>query len=83
MGFIGGLARRGTSVIFSTHNVREADRFADRVLVLGDGEPLFLGAPADSSAGPRRLAGTATGRLRRGLRRVAREPGPLTACAGC
>ncbi len=45
-GFIVAVAAAGTSVIFSTHNVREADRFADRVLVLGDGERLFLGAPA-------------------------------------
>jgi ABC-2 type transport system ATP-binding protein len=44
---ISGLAReRGTTVVFSTHNVGEAERYADRVLVLADGELLFLGTPA-------------------------------------
>jgi ABC-2 type transport system ATP-binding protein len=44
--FIGGLTGRGTSVVFSTHNVAEAERHADRVLVLVDGELLFTGTPA-------------------------------------
>jgi ABC-2 type transport system ATP-binding protein len=43
--FVGGLAERGTSVLFSTHNVTEADRHADRLLVLADGELLFTGTP--------------------------------------
>jgi ABC-2 type transport system ATP-binding protein len=43
--FIGALAQRGTSVLFSTHNVAEADRHADRLLVLADGELLFTGTP--------------------------------------
>jgi ABC-type multidrug transport system ATPase subunit len=42
--FIGAL---GTSVVFSTHDVGEAERFADRVVVLADGELLFTGAPAE------------------------------------
>jgi ABC-2 type transport system ATP-binding protein len=42
--FIGGL---GTSVVFSTHDVGEAERFADRVVVLADGELLFTGAPTE------------------------------------
>jgi ABC-2 type transport system ATP-binding protein len=33
-------------VVFSTHNVREAQRYADRVLVLADGRVLFDDAPA-------------------------------------
>jgi ABC-2 type transport system ATP-binding protein len=45
--FIGALAARGTAVVFSTHNVGEADRYADRVLVLADGEALFTGSPTD------------------------------------
>jgi ABC-2 type transport system ATP-binding protein len=45
--FIGGLAVRGTTVVFSTHNVGEAERYAARVLVLGDGELLFSGTPAE------------------------------------
>ena len=44
--FIVGLAKRGTTVVFSTHNVREAQRYADRVLVLADGRVLFDDAPA-------------------------------------
>lgn len=43
--FIGGLAGRGTTVVFSTHNVGEADTHAERVLVLADGELLFTGSP--------------------------------------
>jgi ABC-2 type transport system ATP-binding protein len=43
--FIGGLANRGTTVVFSTHNVAEAERYASRVLVLVDGELLFTGTP--------------------------------------
>jgi ABC-2 type transport system ATP-binding protein len=45
--FIGGLAGRGTTVVFSTHNVIEAERYADRVLVLVDGELLFTGTAAE------------------------------------
>jgi ABC-2 type transport system ATP-binding protein len=45
--FIGGLALRGTTIVFSTHNVAEAERYAGRVLVLGDGELLFTGTPAE------------------------------------
>jgi ABC-2 type transport system ATP-binding protein len=43
--FISALAAGGTTVVFSTHNVGEAERYADRVLVLADGELLFDGAP--------------------------------------
>jgi ABC-2 type transport system ATP-binding protein len=45
--FIGGLAGGGTTVVFSTHNVGEAERYADRVLVLADGEVLFTGGPGE------------------------------------
>jgi ABC-2 type transport system ATP-binding protein len=44
-GFIGGLAGRGTSVVFSTHMVAEARRYAQRLLVLNEGMLLFDGAP--------------------------------------
>ena len=43
--FIVGLAKAGTTVLFSTHNVNEAQRYADRVLVLAEGQLLFDGAP--------------------------------------
>ncbi len=45
--FIGGLARRGTAIVFSTHNVAEVERYATRVLVLVDGGLLFEGTPAE------------------------------------
>ncbi len=45
--FVGGLASRGTTVVYSTHNVGEAEHYADRVLVLADGELLFTGTPAE------------------------------------
>jgi ABC-2 type transport system ATP-binding protein len=46
--FVSALARDGgTTVVFSTHNVAEAERYADRLLVLADGELLFAGTPAD------------------------------------
>jgi len=46
-GFIGGLGGKGTTVAYSTHDVAEAERYADRVLVLADGELLFVGTPAE------------------------------------
>jgi ABC-2 type transport system ATP-binding protein len=39
------LAHDGTAVVYSTHNVIEAERYADRVLVLADGEGVFWGRP--------------------------------------
>jgi ABC-2 type transport system ATP-binding protein len=44
--FVDGLTEGGTAVVFTTHNVAEAERSADRVLVLADGEALFEGTPA-------------------------------------
>jgi ABC-2 type transport system ATP-binding protein len=44
--FVAAQAARGTSVVYSTHDVGEAERYADRVLVLADGELLFTGTPA-------------------------------------
>jgi ABC-2 type transport system ATP-binding protein len=43
--FVGALTEGGTSVVYSTHIVQEAERHADRVLVLADGELLFDGSP--------------------------------------
>lgn len=44
--FVHGLAGAGTTVIFSTHNIAEAERYAQRVLVLADGQALFDGTIA-------------------------------------
>jgi ABC-2 type transport system ATP-binding protein len=41
--FVLGLAGTGTTVIFSTHNIAEAERYGRRLLVLADGETLFDG----------------------------------------
>jgi len=46
-GFVSGLAEAGTAVVYATHNVAEAERYADRVLVLADGELLFSGSPRE------------------------------------
>jgi ABC-2 type transport system ATP-binding protein len=45
--FVGGLAGGGTTVIFSTHNIQEAERYGERLLVLADGERLFHGSDAE------------------------------------
>lgn len=45
--FVAGLAGRGTSVVFSTHDIQEAERYGQRLLVLADGEGLFDGSPEE------------------------------------
>ena len=45
--FIRELAARGTTVIYSTHNVHEVERHAGQVVVLADGELLFAGTPRE------------------------------------
>jgi ABC-2 type transport system ATP-binding protein len=37
----------GTTVVFSTHDVGEVERYATRVLLLADGELLFTGTPGE------------------------------------
>jgi ABC-2 type transport system ATP-binding protein len=44
--FVLELAGRGTTVLYSTHDLGEAARHGDRVAVLADGELLFEGTPA-------------------------------------
>jgi ABC-2 type transport system ATP-binding protein len=48
--FINARAKAGTSVAFATHDIAEAERYADQVLVLADGEMLFAGPPAQLRA---------------------------------
>ena len=48
--FILRLAGEGTTVIYATHNVQEADRYANQLIVLADGERLFDGSPRDARA---------------------------------
>ena len=45
--FVGSHAQAGTAVLFATHDVAEADRHADRILVLADGDLLFTGTAAE------------------------------------
>jgi ABC-2 type transport system ATP-binding protein len=48
--FINELTDAGTSIVFATHDIAEAERHADRLLVLADGELLFDGTPTDLKA---------------------------------
>jgi ABC-2 type transport system ATP-binding protein len=43
--FVSNLAARGTTVVFSTHDIQEAESYGRRLLVLADGESLFDGSP--------------------------------------
>jgi ABC-2 type transport system ATP-binding protein len=45
--FIAELAAQGTSVVFSTHIVAEAQRYAQRLVVLDQGSLLFYGSPEE------------------------------------
>jgi ABC-2 type transport system ATP-binding protein len=54
--FISGLAGGGTTVIFSTHDIQEAERYGERLLVLADGEALFDGSADDLREAVRREA---------------------------
>ena len=45
--FLLELEGQGTAIVYSTHDVQEAERHGDRVVVLADGELLFEGSPGD------------------------------------
>ncbi len=60
--FVSGLAGRGTTVIFSTHDIQEAERYGGRMLVLADGEALFDGAAEELREAVRREAPEAADR---------------------
>jgi ABC-2 type transport system ATP-binding protein len=48
--FVATLAAGGTTIVFSTHDIQEAERYGDRVLVLADGELLFAGTARERAA---------------------------------
>jgi ABC-2 type transport system ATP-binding protein len=48
--FVAEITAAGTAVIFSTHNAAEAQRHADRLLVLDAGRLAFAGTPAEMLA---------------------------------
>jgi len=54
--FVLGLAARGTTVVFSTHDIQEAERYGQRLLVLADGESLFDGSAEELREAVRREA---------------------------
>ena len=60
--FVSGLAVRGTTVIFSTHDIQEAERYGGRLLVLADGEALFDGSAEELREAVRREAPEAADR---------------------
>lgn len=43
--FVETLGQAGTTVLFATHNIAEAERYGERLLVLADGELLLDGDP--------------------------------------
>ena len=53
--FVSALAKGGTTVIYSTHQIEEASRYGDRLVVLADGETIFDGTfpQLRRAAGPR------------------------------
>ena len=73
--FVLGLAGGGTTVIFSTHNIAEAERYGQRLLVLADGEALFDGTSADAAC---RRSRVGRARLRAGVRRLPAGPRALS-----
>ncbi len=60
--FVAGLAGGGTTVIFSTHDIQEAERYGQRLLVLADGESLFDGPAGELREAVRREAPEAADR---------------------
>ena len=48
--FVLGLVGAGTTVIYSTHHLLEAERYGNRLLVLADGELVFTGSADDLHA---------------------------------
>jgi ABC-2 type transport system ATP-binding protein len=59
--FVGALAARGKSVLFSTHHLGEVRRYATRAIVLVEGRLLFDGAPGELLGGGAGGAGDAEG----------------------
>lgn len=59
--FVSALAGSGTTVIFSTHDIQEAERYGQRLLVLADGEELFDGSAEELRGAVRGEAPEAAG----------------------
>ena len=52
---IHGMARRGATVMFSTHVMQHAERLCDRVILLARGEKVFDGSVADAKGSAPRV----------------------------
>jgi ABC-2 type transport system ATP-binding protein len=59
--FVLALSGRGATVIFSTHDIQEAERYGRRLLVLADGEGLLDGTPGELREAVRGAAPEAAG----------------------
>jgi ABC-2 type transport system ATP-binding protein len=59
--FVASLAEGGTTVIYSTHQIEEANHYGDRLVVLADGETIFDGSfeQLRRAAGPQPEGSTA------------------------
>ena len=78
---VGELAARGTAIVFSTHIVAEAERYAARVLVLEEGRLLFDGPPAELAREGGGGMGTSSGHSCRSW--LSRGRGDVCLFGGC
>ena len=44
--YIGGLVKRGKTIVLTTHYLEEADALANRIIVIGDGQIIAEGSPS-------------------------------------
>ena len=75
--FVLALAGTGTTVIYSTHHLLEAERYGHRLLVLADGERVFDGSADAAPRRGRRQRARLRGRLRRASCASEVTDGPL------
>jgi len=58
-GVVGGLRTRGVCVVLTTHELAEAERIADRIVILSSGRIVLEGTPHDLTAGSAGAPGAA------------------------
>ena len=76
--FILRLAGEGTTVLYATHHIQEADRHANQLIVLADGERVFAGSPRELE----QATGTTGLDFEQAFVEFLRQRGH-TRCAGC
>ena len=79
--FVGELTEAGTTIVYSTHNVQEAERHAHQVVLPADGERLFSGSPGGSRRSSARA--TWTSRRHSSPSSTSTATKPRFTCAGC